>query len=53
MLLNRDMDMDILKYTFTFIQQLFFIPNIVFTAVFTSRPRRRFCNSAYPFIVHV
>ena len=40
----------VLKYTFTFTKQLFFIPNIVFTAAFTSRPKRRSCHSAYPYI---
>ena len=40
----------LLKYTFTFIKQLFFIPYIVFTAAFASRPKRRSCHSAYPFI---
>ena len=34
------------KYTFTFIQHLFFVPNIVFTAVFASKP----CVDLYPFI---
>ena len=28
-----------LKYTVTFTKQLFFIPNVVFTAAFASRPR--------------
>ena len=39
-----------LKHTFTFTKQLFFIPNVVFTAAFASRSRRRSCHSAYPFI---
>ena len=39
-----------LKYTFTFIKQLFFIPNVVITAAFASRPKRRSCHSTYPFI---
>ena len=47
---DLDTDTDILKYTFTFIKQLFFIPNVVFAAAFTSRARRLSCHSAYPFI---
>ena len=39
------------KHTFTFMQQLFFIPNVVFTAVFVSRPGHRSCHSTYPFII--
>ena len=48
--LDTDADKDFLKYTFTFTKQLFFISNIVFTVGLASRPRRRSCYSAYPFI---
>ena len=44
---DTDADADIFKTHFYI---LFFIPNTVFTAVFASRPRRRSCHSAYPFI---
>ena len=40
----------ILKYTFTFTKQLFFIPTVVSTSAFASRLRRRSCHNAYPFI---
>ena len=40
----------ILKCTFTVTKQLFFIPNVVFTAVFASTPKRQSCHSTYPYI---
>ena len=38
------------KYTFTFTQSLFFIPNVVYTTVFASRSWLLSCHCTYPLI---
>ena len=46
-----DTDTDIFKIHFyiNFTKRLSFIPNVVFTAAFASRPRRQSCHSTHPF----